>query len=225
MIALTLPLAFALIYFLKPEYLAQTEHETTQYYNNEIKELAHTGSLRSANRGVNVIHSEETKMIRPLKGITDPRQSNINWSSYYQKKNAFLGWLYGWGAAVLDNKKILRPSYTTKPRLVGVPSREGFEGFEAIPNTYFDRDSAAEPIENKVYLYRDPYGQAGGAPEQGASYVVLNELYDSNPWGTGGQGFIAVGNQYRNPDYAAIPPPKSNLQSIKNQGKSVSFKF
>lgn len=60
-------------------------------------------------------------------------------------------------------------------------------------------------------------GYKRGAPRYGRSNIVLNELYNGNPWGAGGRDFIAIGNQHRDPGYA-----ENTLKPIlKNKGSSI----
>lgn len=171
----------------------------------EQREAMHSGFLRPANRGQNILDSEELRQIRPGAGSVDPRLNAAEWQKYHYAKNDKLGQLYSWGSA-LDNLKILRYNYSKKPGLLQLPNREGFSEFAALPNAHFDRISAAQPLDERVDLYRDPFGQAGGAPVQGRSNVVLNKLYVGNAWGPGGRDFIAVGNQHRDPGYADKKP-------------------
>lgn len=173
--------------------------------NSEQREAMHSGFLRSANRAANIIDSEETRAIRPARGAVDPMHNAAQWQEYHYAKNNKLGELYG-PKSVLDNLKILRYNYSKKPGLLQLPNREGFARFGVVPNATFDRESAEAPLDERVDLYRDPFGTSGGAPIQGRSNVVLNELYVGNPWGVGGQQFKAVGNNYRNPGYADVQP-------------------
>lgn len=173
--------------------------------NSEQRECMHSGFLRSANRGSNIIDSEETRAIRPANGSPDPMFNAAEWQEYQYAKNNKLGELYG-PKSVLDNLKILRYDYRKKPGLLQLPNFEGYSRFAVVPNAKFDRHSAAEPLDERVDLFRDPFGQAGGAPVQGRSNVVLNKLYVGNPWGAGGQQFKAVGNEFREPGYADTRP-------------------
>lgn len=173
--------------------------------NLEQREAMHTGFLRSANRGSNIIDSEETRAIRPARGSSDPRFTAGEWQQYHYEKNNKLGYMASWARA-LDNLKILRYDYSHKPGLLMLPNLEGFSEFQNVPNAKFDRRSAQAPWDERIDLYRDPFGTSGGAPIQGRSNVVLNKLYVGNPWGAGGQQFIAVGNQHRDPGYADHKP-------------------
>ena len=173
--------------------------------NSEQREAMHSGFLRPANRAANILDSEELRAIRPAGGSVDPRLNAAAWQEYQYNKNNVLGEMYGYGRA-LDNLKILRYDYSKKPGLLMLPNREGYEEFAALPNAMFDREFAATPLDERIDLYRDPFGNAGGAPLQGRSNVVLNKLYVGNPWGPGGQQFEAVGNQHRDPNYADDKP-------------------
>ncbi len=185
--------------------------------DKEIREALHTGFLRSANRGLNNLDSEETRIVRTPEGNIDPRLNAAEWTKYYNKKNNILGYLYGYAQATMDNWQIFRPDYSKKPGLPLLPSEEGFPEWKNLPNMNYDRIHDVTPIENQVELYRDPYGNSGGAPKQGVSYLILNELYYGNPWGVGGPGFQAVGNEYRKAGYYDKPPPEPVLKQNKNK--------
>jgi hypothetical protein len=187
-------------------------------YNSEQREAMHSGFLRSANRAVAAIDSEEMRVIRKNGGDIDPRLNAAIWQDWFYRKNNKLGELYSWAAA-LDNQKILRYSYANKPGLLMLPNREGYQEFAALPNAMFDRESAAAPLDQRIDLYRDPFGNSGGAPLQGRSNVVLNQLYVGNAWGPGGQEFVAVGNEHRDPGYPDAKP----TGDVKNSDRDAGF--
>lgn len=199
--------------------------------NSEQREAMHFGFLRPANRASNVIDSEETRAIRTPGPTPDPMINAAAWQAYHYAKNNQLGKMYSYGNA-LDNKKILRYDYRHRTRLLQLPNAEGYAPqFENVPNAFYDRNSADTPLDNRLDLLRDPFGQSGGAPIQGRSNVVLNKLYVGNPWGAGGQQFIAVGNQQRDPGYADDKPTgilrnpdrDANLPAITKSNKRVQW--
>lgn len=195
--------------------------------NPEQRECMHSGFLRSANRGSNVIDSEETRAVRPVDGHVDPRFNAAEWQRFFYEKNNTLAKLYSGANGALDNLGILRYSYSKKPGLLMLPNYEGFSEFDLVPNAKFDRISADAPLDERVDLFRDPFGNAGGAPIQGRSNVVLNRLYVGNPWGPGGQQFRAVGNEHRDPGYADNRPTgilkKDDVPSIQKLEQRVTF--
>lgn len=190
------------IYVFAPESGHTTEQKSKMEI--EVRESKHTGFLRSANRSNEVVHSEETAIVRPARGRDSPLDTAAKWQVYHYTKNNILGTLGSWGGA-LNNLGIIRPDYRKKPGLPGLINHEGFHDWDAVPNAWFDRQSAATPPENMPHLNRDQFGNSGGTPQQGPSDVVLSKLYVGNPWGVGGQDFIAVGNQYRQPGYGNKP--------------------
>ena len=192
--------------------------------NSEQREAMHYGFLRSANRGSNIIDSEETRMIRTPDATPDPMINAAQWQAYHYAKNNQLGKMYSYGQA-LDNRKILRYDYKHKSRLLQLPNAEGFaQAFANVPNALFDRRTAETPLDNRLDLFRDPFGQSGGAPIQGRSNVVLNKLFVGNPWGAGGQQFIAVGNQQRDPQYADNQPTGILRNTDRDAGLSAMAK-
>lgn len=198
--------------------------------NSEQREAMHTGFLRPANRASNVLDSEEMRAIRPAAGSVDPRMNAAAWQEYHYAKNDKLGEMYSYGRA-LDNLKILRYDYSKKPGLLMLPNREGYSEFSSVPNAMFDRPYAATPLDERVDLFRDPFGDSGGAPLHGRSNVVLNKLYVGNAWGPGGQQFQAVGNQYRDTGYADAKPTgilknpdaDAGLTSVEKLKRRVQF--
>lgn len=194
---------------------------------SEQRESIHSGFLRPANRGHNIIDSEEVRIIRPRGGHRNPMLNAAEWQQYHYEKNNKLGEMYSWARA-LDNLKILRYNYQKKPGLLQLPNREGYPEFNRLPNAHFDRESAATPLDERIDLYRDPFGTSGGAPLHGHSNVVLNKLYVGNAWGPGGQEFVAVGNQHRDPGYADVRPTgilrrESSSGQSDSSGKRVRF--
>lgn len=183
---------------------------------NELRECNHSGMLRSANRATNTVWSEETNVIRtPTPHSNSPLDTGLSWYGYFLKKNNIFGAMYAERA--LDDLKILRFDYKNKPRLLQLPNKEGYYRFSDLPNATFDNNSSKTPLYNKPWLFRDPVGTSGGAPRYGRSNIVLNELYNGNPWGAGGRDFIAIGNQHRDPGYA-----ENTLKPIlKNKGSSI----
>lgn len=212
--------------------LEQPQHVKQQFKgNSEQREAMHAGFLRPANRAANIIDSDETRVIRTPQATPDPMINAAQWQAYHFAKNNQLGKMYSYGQA-LDNRKILRYDYAHKPRLLQLPNAEGYgEAFGNVPNAFFDRFSAAAPLDERLDLFRDPFGDSGGAPIQGRSNVVLNKLYVGNAWGAGGQQFVAVGNQQRDPGYADKKPSgilrnpdrDANVPAMQRSNKRVQF--
>lgn len=208
---------------------AQPQHQYGR--NSEQREAMHTGFLRPANRATAVLDSEEMRAIRPARGSVDPRTNAAEWQQHHFEKNDKLGEMYSYGRA-LDNLKILRYNYSKKPGLLQLPNKEGFAEFASLPNAFFDRLSGEPTLDERVDLYRDPFGNAGGAPLVGRSNVVLNKLYVGNAWGPGGQQFEAVGNGFRDPGYADKKPDgilrntdaDAGLPSVEKLKRRVQFK-
>lgn len=146
------------------------------------------GFLRNVNRGLNNIHSEETRIIRPTQGTVDPFQNSVEAQQYVDKKNHTLAALYVDGN-VQNNRHIVRPSLSTRFRLAMVPNpgNQWAEILRNVPNVLFDRKTDAYPAENRTWEFRDQFGHSGGAPLQGPSYVWPEFNYYGNPWGMGGQ--------------------------------------
>lgn len=192
-------------YYLTPEYSTNQNQDTN---DQEIREAMHTGFLRGTNSAkVNVTASEETRVIRnPNYALNEVRENAVKAWKYYKERNDMIAHSTN-GAAVLINRGTLRPNNQKKPGLLGLPTQEGMWGqaFGDISNAYFDIDSGI-PADQMTTNWRDQYGDAGGFPREGKPNVVLNELYVGNPWGPGGQLFVAVGNQARNPGYPDVPP-------------------
>jgi len=194
----------------------------------ELREAMHTGFLRSANVQTGAgISSEETRVIR-LPGFRgrQVRESAGQAWKHYKERNDQLASI-GFGANNLINRQTLRPDNRKKPGLPMWPNREAYgPAFGNLPNATFDIPRGI-PADQNTFNWRDQYGDAGGFPREGRPNVVLNELYVGNPWGTGGQLFEAVGNEYRDPQYADNPPdgrlPVDEVSSMTKFKKRVHW--
>ena len=192
-------------YYLIPGY---SSNENQQSKNElELKEAMNYGFLRGTNTArTGIVASEETRVVRTPTFKKNQVRENAAKSWMYQKeKNDLIANLNN-GAAIFFNRGTMRPSNQKKPGLLMVPSREGdwSAAFGDIANVTYDVDSGL-PADKMTENWRDQYGTSGGFPVNGRSHVILNQLYTGNPWGPGGQLFEAVGNQYRNPEFADTP--------------------
>lgn len=200
----------------------------TQLTKNEIelREASTYGFLRGTNASKSsVIASEETRVIRNPKFGSDIKENARKAWLYYKEKNDLIANMTN-GKNVLINQATIRPNMQKKPGLLQLPNAEGWsDAFGDIANVTYDIISGV-PAEMMTANWRDEYGDAGGFPRKGRPNVVLNELYVGNPWGPGGQLFEAVGNEYRDPDYADNKPtgilkkPRSDAHTrVKNRVK------
>lgn len=210
-------------------YLIRTEPTNQQSDNDmELREAMHTGFLRSANvRNGAGISSEETRVVRTphFRGRQVRENAALSWK-YYKNKNDELASI-GFGVNNLINRQTLRPDNRKKPGLPMFPNKEAYGGeFGDLPNATFNIPGGI-PAEQDTFSWRDQYGDAGGFPREGRPNVVLNELYVGNAWGTGGQLFKAVGNEYRDPHYPDNEPsgilPENTVPSMVRFKKRVRF--
>lgn len=203
-----------------------TLHTYQKRLDLEQRESNHSGLLISANRSANAISSEETKIVRPTNSSKIPVMQNLlEWQNWFYGKNFILGNLYADAKKSMDNNQIIRPNLVHKTRLMMLPNHEAYSDFDSLPNAYYDRQSADTPVDNMILEYRDQYGNAGGAPAQGYSYLYPSFLYYGNPWGVGGQNFVAVGNEHRKPNYETnrVKTPGTAQDKLKNPLKKVRF--
>lgn len=196
------------VYYFFPEYISLGDSKASNRNEMELREASTTGFLRGANLSKsNVIASEETRVIRaPVNSSKiSPLEIAKGFWTYVKEKNDMLYEL-GYGEKSLENRGVLRANIRQKPRLLMLPSREGkWANFQNLPNANFNVDSGPNADELTT-TWRDQYGNAGGFPRNGIPYISPNVLYSGNPWGPGGQLFVAAGNQYRNPDYIQNDP-------------------
>lgn len=182
-------------------------NKTTESKNEiELREASHTGFLRGTNSSrTSTVASEETRVVRnPTFGSDIMENSRKAWR-YYKNKNDIIANLTN-GVNVLINQATIRPTVQQKPGLLQLPSAEGWsDSFGDIANVTYDIP-AGFPAEMLTKNWRDEYGDAGGFPRVGRPNPVLEELYVGNPWGPGGQLFVAVGNEHRDPGYADEKP-------------------
>lgn len=197
-------------YYLAPVYSTNGDSKNGVSKKNamEMREAMNYGFLRGTNTAkTSIIASEETRVIRAPDYNKNQVRENAAKSWLYQKeKNDMIAHANN-GAAILYNRGTIRPSNKKRPGLLMVPTKGGDWGraFGDIANVTYNIESGVPP-EQMTTNWRDQYGDAGGFPREGRSQVVLNELYTGNPWGAGGQLFVAVGNQHRNPGYGDNPP-------------------
>jgi len=191
-------------YYLAPSTTPKVKADEKN--QKELREAINYGFLRGVNTSkTNVIASEETRIIRNPTFGSDVRGNAGKAWLYYKEKNDLLGNLSN-GANVIINSAFLRPTLQKRPGLLQLPSKEGWgEAFGDIANVTYDID-AGLPAETNNFNYRDQNSDMGGFPRNGPPNIVLNELYVGNPWGVGGQLFEAVGNGYRDPKFADVPP-------------------
>lgn len=154
------------------------------------KELRLTGLLRSQNRGLENIHSEETRVIRPYGGggnTLSPLVSAIEAQAYHDKKSNILGFMHAQN--VQNNRKIIRPNLSRGRRLPQAPHKNNIWAriLSNTPMLHIDRNTGDIEPDNKPWNMRDEFGHAAATPVQGASYVWPNFNYYGNPWGMGGQ--------------------------------------
>ena len=204
-------------YYLAPSYGDDTEEKNAL----ELREAHHTGFIRGTNASRSgQVTSEETRVIRtPQYSMASVLDNAAKAWKYYKEKNDFIAQMTN-GVNVLINQATIRPTVRQRPGLLQLPSREGWEEqFGDIANVTYDIDSG-EPADMMTLTWRDQYGDAGGFPRDGRPNPVLDELYVGNPWGPGGQLFEAVGNQYRDPQYADAKP-SGNLKKPKLPSRVV----
>lgn len=216
-------------YYLAPEY-SSNSNKDDMMNNLELREAMNYGFLRGTNTArTGIVASEETRVIRtPHYNLNQVRENAAASWRYQKEKNDMIAHLNN-GAAILFNRGTIRPNNQKKPGLLMVPTREGqwSEAFGDIANVSYDINEGIPP-DQMTKNWRDQYGDAGGFPRDGRSQVVLNELYTGNPWGPGGQLFVAVGNQYRDPGFGDNKPmdmgvsPDSVPASVKMK-KRVRF--
>ncbi len=195
-------------YYLSPSYSTNNIIDDQDEKNAlELREAINYGFLRGTNSAkVGIVASEETRVIRtPTYNLNQVRENAGKAWLYQKEKNDLIARLNN-GAAILFNRGTIRPDNKKRPGLLMVPTREGDWGnaFGDIANITYDIDTGIPP-DQMTTNWRDQYGDAGGFPRDGRSQPVLNELYTGNPWGPGGQLFIAVGNEYRDPGYGDNP--------------------
>jgi len=192
-------------FYLAPEYESSSNQKQLDRTDMAIRESHHVGFLRGANTAPNIA-SEETRIIRTPNYRSINAQENAAKSfRFYKEKNDLIANMTN-GAASMDNSGIIRASLQSRPRLLQLPSREGWgAAFGDISGATNEVDSGF-PAESLTTNWRDQYGDAGGFPRDGRSNVVINELFVGNAWGAGGQLFEAVGNKFRDPGYADNPP-------------------
>lgn len=200
-------------YYLAPSYSANgdTKNGVSERNALEMREAMNYGFLRGTNTAkTGIIASEETRVIRtPDYNKNQVRENAAKAWLYQKEKNDMIAHMNN-GAAILYNRGTIRPSNQKRPGLLMVPTKEAGwgEAFDDIANVTYDIESGI-PADQMTTSWRDQYGDAGGFPREGRSQVVLNELYTGNPWGAGGQLFVAVGNQHRNPGFGDNSPGAS----------------
>lgn len=180
-----------------------------------------TGRLSNRVGGHEQIHTEETKIVRHNRGYGQkPTVSARHADNYLVQKNQVLGHLLS-GVGIQDNRGILNADTSKSRSLPQLPNAECkmARDLRSVPSVSFDRYSAERPPENMPWLFRDEFGNAGGMPEQGASYVWPNSLYYGNPWGVGGQLFSSKRTGIRKDD-GYLWPRKNNTGKT---GKRVRF--
>ncbi len=160
------------------------DHEAFQM--NEDRTV---GMFKTAYLGGKSFFTEETKMIRPIRRTgLDPKRTGMQVHADLRRKNAILGRL---SAAVGKNRlTIIKPSFGTKVKLLGLPNEEGFEAWKNVPNAWFDRKTAAPHLDNIIDNYNDQFGDAGSAPMKGRPNTFTPIQYYGNPWGAGGQLYV-----------------------------------
>lgn len=171
--------------------------------DDELREAWHTGFLMSPNTSnADSIRSEETSVVRaPRVSSKNAKIDAMRTLAYYKQKNDIIANL-GNGANVHINRSFLMPNNRQKPGILILPSKEGFgDKFKDIPNATYDLDSGISGELMTSMYSRDQYGNAGSNPVAGRTYDMPSALYQgSNPWGPGGQLFVAVGNEHRKPE-------------------------
>lgn len=200
-------------YYLAPSYSVESTGDKNAL---ELREAHHTGFIRGTNASrTGQVTSEETRVIRtPNYSLGSALNNAAKAWAYYKEKNDFIANMTN-GVNVLINQATIRPTVRQRPGLLQLPSREAWsDKFGDIANVTYDINSG-EPADNMTLTWRDQYGDAGGFPREGRPNPVLNEMYVGNPWGPGGQLFEAVGNQYRDPQYADAKP-----DGVLKKGKS-----
>lgn len=200
-------------------YLAPSSEPLNQNEKNaiEIREAMHGGFLKNVNTShTQSVISEETRVVRtPHYNKFDVRQNAADSLMYFKKKNDWIANMTN-GVNCLINQATIRANLRQRPGLLQLPSAEGWAGaFGDIANVTYDIDGGY-PAEMMTGTWRDQYGDAGGFPRDGRPNPVLDELYVGNPWGAGGQLFVAVGNQFRDPGYfdekPEVPKKKGGMK-------------
>lgn len=215
-------------YYLAPSnVVSSTKHS---HLDDELREAWHTGFLMSPNTSnANSIRSEETAVVRaPRVSSRNAKIDAMRTLAYYKQKNDIIAEL-GNGVNVHINRGTLMPNNRQKPGILILPSKEGYyENFKDIPNATYDLDSGISGELMTSMFSRDQYGTAGANPVAGRTYDIPSALYGaSNPWGAGGQLFVAVGNEYRTPEKLDNRPvgilKKNPSQPLEKMKKRVKF--
>ncbi len=214
-------------YYLAP---STTKPTRTNKLDDELREAWHTGFLMSPNTSnADSIRSEETSVVRaPRVSSKNAKIDAMRTLAYYKQKNDIIAEL-GNGVNVHINRGTLMPNNRQKPGILILPSKEGYgDKFRDIPNATYDLDSGISGELMTSMFSRDQYGTSGSNPVAGRSYVFPSALYNgTNPWGPGGQLFVAVGNEHRTPEKLDNRPlgilKKNPSQPLEKMKKRVKF--
>lgn len=136
-------------------------------------------------RGAAAVISEEVGgIIRSdsYRDIYNVRNNALDFENRARIKNKILGEL---NFSPDNSKTILQPSYGTRVLQVTVPNPAVMPDYRKIPNAWLSRETSEVPVDDRAWMYREPYGE-NVTPFNMPQDTVQMETKFGNPWGPAG---------------------------------------
>lgn len=114
--------------------------------------------------------------------LRDVRNNALDFVNRARIKNRELGLI---NFRTDTKSTVLLPSYGTAIQGVIVPNPDVMPGYKKIPNAWLDKETSAIRLDQRPWLYKNPYGE-NIRPYNSPNDIVQQVNKFGNPWGPGG---------------------------------------